>query len=1075
MRKRALEALTNVLQHPPPSPSLDHPAADLCAETGLLGLNEIVQDSRESKKQRGKGSSEEHQPGLMHALQLVKSIAAAARGWPSKRIDALCEVLLAIAKTSNEYLAMASFEVFEAVFEGMADEVSSAKLPRLMEAITDLKPSSNDSQLLPPWIAVLSRGYDVSAQINPEETFLKLPELFGMIAEFLDSISHNIRVSAGECLVSFAANCIPPNLILEPSVYDEMTLEKIAKVATGLLSVQYQAAWMEVFTVLSALFETFKWQSSPIMNDVVRAVGELRGSDSFNGKKEADEVLGKAIEAMGPEAVLKVLPLNLAKPKAGQTGRVWLLPLLRDNVINTNIAHFKSELVPLSESMFQRVIDFGQKERTMETKIYETIVSQAWACLPGYCSLPLDLVESFDQSFAELLSNLLYKQTELRVDVCKALQTLVEQNKEIADTVGKQDLLLQRRITRVAAQKNIEHLASFAANLLAVLFNVYSETLPHHRGYILQCVNAYLSITPEPEVMETFTRVTTMLEAALQEATSQTQADKQKEKQSANKMPPTSHTLMDLVITMSIYLPASSFATVFQMASLILPQSSDPQLQKKAYKLIPRLATSGTGAYALQTRNEELQAVLISSASSVSAPARRDRLAALSTVIEYMPPHTLHFVPSVLSEVVIATKEVNERARTAAFDLLVLMGNKMSAGGTIDQSKIPHMDADAPTASASIEEFFTIISAGLAGSTPHMISASITALTRVLYEFRKRVPEAVLEDMVQTMDLFLTSSNREIVRSVLGFVKVAIISLPENIIAPRLESLVTGLMGWSKEHKARFRSKVKHIFERLIRRVGFEKVERYCPEADKKLLANIRKTKERKKRKKDAAAQDGEEEDQQIDKRRGKFESEFDQAVYGNASESDSDAGDAESDDELEAKGGKRGQKGGKAYIVEDEDEPLDLLDRKALGRISSTKPLKPRMAAESRKRAKAKVDLDGKLVIGGGDDEGDAEMGGLDAGAEEPQDGGIDAYVHAIKGRDAVQKGRGGRLKFSNKRENGGMELDEDDDDSGKKKRPARRALDGRKNKSGSGRGHMGTSAGRVVKSRGRGPRGRR
>src|ERR1700743_2937122 len=46
--------------------------------------------------------------------------------------------------------------------------------------------------------------------------------------------------------------------------------------------------------------------------------------------------------------------------------------------------------------------------------------------------------------------------------------------------------------------------------------------------------------------------------------------------------------------------------------------------------------------------------------------------------------------------------------------------------------------------------------------------------------------------------------------------------------------------------------------------------------------------------------------------------------------------------------------------------------------------------------------------------------------------EGGVGAYLNAIKGRDAVQRGRGGRLKFSNKRGNDDdddeMDVDEDD-----------------------------------------------
>ena len=305
------------------------------------------------------------------------------------------------------------------------------------------------------------------------------------------------------------------------------------------------------------------------------------------------------------------------------------------------------------------------------------------------------------------------------------------------DTEGD-DLVVQNRVTKQQAQKNLDHLASFASNLLAVLFNVYSQTLPQFRGYILRCINAYLSITPMPELADTFAKVSTMLESSLAESKPQTQADKQKQQKAEDKMPPTSHTFMDLIITMAIYLPRESFATLFNMAALIVAKDEDPQLQKKAYKLIPRLAESDSGKAALQERNAELQHLLLSSAEKACAAARRDRLAAITQIIDFIPKSDLHFVPSILSEVVISAKEVNEKARTAAFDLLVLMGEKMQQGGTVLNSKVAHMPADAPDVTASLEEYLTMVSAGLAGTTPHMISASITALTRILYHFRGR-------------------------------------------------------------------------------------------------------------------------------------------------------------------------------------------------------------------------------------------------------------------------------------------------------------------------------------------------
>lgn len=1042
VRKRVQEALTKVLKSPPPSPSLDHPAADMCAESALRTLKDVTETAAKNRK-KGQKDIQHHEPALIHALQLVKTIATASGGWPSRKIDALCEVLLEVSRSSNEFLTMAAFEIFEVIFEGMSDEVSSAKLPHLLEIIGQLQPAPTDTQLLPAWIAIISRAYDVSAQVSPEDTFQNLPDVFSKMSSFLSSPSHNIRVSASECLISFLSNCIADSVIIEPSIFDQKTLETLATKVTDLLNVRYQSAWMEVFSVLGAAFNALRYRAAPFLATVVKTVGDLRGNESFTGKKEADAVLSQAVQATGPDFVLSILPLNLIKPQPGKPGRAWVLPLLRDSVSNTRLAHFREEMLPLSETMFQRVLNHGSKEKTTDIKIFETVVHQIWSCLPGYCDLPLDLVEAFDQTFAEMLSNLLYQQTELRTDICRALQNLVESNKALIDAVEERDALKFARVTRTQAQQNLAHLATFAGNLLAVLFNVYSQTLPHNRGVLLQCINAYLSITAEKDVMEIFTRVTTMLESSLQEeAAKQAQPDKQKQQQkpNTNKMPPATHTLMDLLITLSIYLPRSSYPQLFSLSAVIINSPQDPQLQKKAYKLIPRITESEVGRQALSDRNAELQGLLLDSAEKSSPPARRDRLVAIGKVVEFLPDDDLYFVPSVLPEVVIATKEANEKARNAAFELLVAMGERMRKGGKVAMGKVPHMEDTAETKNADLEEYLVMVSAGLAGSTPHSVSASVTACTRILYEFRKELKDETVLQLVETMDLFLQSKSREIVRSVLGFVKVCVISLPDGIVRPRLKSLMPSLMSWSHEHKGHFKAKVKHIVERMIRRFGVEEVEKVCPEDDKKLVANIRKVRERRKKKRDENTEGADAEDGangEATGRHGHFENEFDEAIYGSEDDEslNSGSGSEESDDDggvpLRSSARHGNAKQPQTYIVEDEDEPLDLLDRRALGNISSTRPLRTRQL--QGKKTKAKTNIDGKLIFTepprkSKNTAATALVGTLDNG-ENAGDGSINAYVDAVSGRDAAKRGLRGKLKFKNRPQKGENADDEDMD----------------------------------------------
>lgn len=554
------------------------------------------------------------------------------------------------------------------------------------------------------------------------------------------------------------------------------------------------------------------------------------------------------------------------------------------------------------------------------------------------------------------------------------------------------------------------------------------------------------------------------LESLLPKEGSQTQADKQKNDKKQNQMPPMSHTLMDLIITIALYLPRNNYQSLFRIAEIMINKDDDPQLQKKAYKLIPRLAESDIGKSALKDRNNELQQLLLQSAEKASAPARRDRLNALLQVIENLPQTDLHFIPSILSEVVISAKETNEKAREAAYNLLVAMGEKMAEGGKVVQTKVPNMPADAPTVDASLEEYFTMVSAGLAASSAHMISATITAVTRILYQFHARLSKETITSLLEVMDIFLQNPNREIVRSVLGFVKVEVISLPESLVRPRLNTLLTNLMVWSHEHKAHFKAKVKHIVERMVRKFGVEDVERACPAEDRKLITNIRKTREQRKKKQQQAEEDGEAPTQ---KPRGKFESEYDQAVYGSESESSEN----DSEDEFVKSQSKQRQghvKGGKTYIVEDENEPLDLLSKRALGNISSTKPLLQRKQPQ---RIKARTNEDGKLLIGGSDDEDGApnqkaSKGGHADGdddivmdIDDPNtslEAGINAYVDAIRGRDAAQRGQKGKLKFSNKKTKADHDIDMEDDGAEEQRQIARKA------KSGSGMGRGGFKNGR-------------
>jgi ribosomal RNA-processing protein 12 len=209
-------------------------------------------------------------------------------------------------------------------------------------------------------------------------------------------------------------------------------------------------------------------------------------------------------------------------------------------------------------------------------------------------------------------------------------------------------------------------------------------------------------------------------------------------------------------------------------------------------------------------------------------------------------------------------------------------------------------------------------------------------------------------EIFTTLLVFLSSANREIVKSILGFIKLAIHTLPTEIIRPHLKELVPALLAWSHDHKNHFKAKVRHIFERMLRRFGWEDVYACAGEEEaSKVLVNIKKRKERAKRKKATRGQDEEDEEVSIlrpvicdesymcslqpSSAKPAVGDAFEDVLYGSESELD------ESDDEepgrhSNAQLKRKGAKGG-ARLRADDDEPMDLLEGAATRITSASTP----------------------------------------------------------------------------------------------------------------------------------------
>jgi len=264
---------------------------------------------------------------------------------------------------------------------------------------------------------------------------------------------------------------------------------------------------------------------------------------------------------------------------------------------------------------------------------------------------------------------------------------------------------------------------------------------------------------------------------------------------------------------------------------VIKPQLTDANsaVMKKSYKVLLRLCEHH--ADFVQANLEALQEMLTSTAASCNTSSKRARILCLREIAMTLDDASLvSYVPMVLAEVILATREANQRAREAAFEFFVSVGHRTASCATLN-----------------LTQFVTAIIAGLGGQTAHMISATVLALARLVFEFKGELVHT-LPSLFGAITTLLEDRTHEIARAVLGFVKAAVTWLPTELLEPYLPALLAALLTWSADSRNEFRLKVRVIIERLMRKVGADTLKQFFPEEHAKFLVHIRKKIEREKR-----------------------------------------------------------------------------------------------------------------------------------------------------------------------------------------------------------------------------------
>lgn len=232
--------------------------------------------------------------------------------------------------------------------------------------------------------------------------------------------------------------------------------------------------------------------------------------------------------------------------------------------------------------------------------------------------------------------------------------------------------------------------------------------------------------------------------------------------------------LMDLIRALIPYQKLKNISLLYEKCIKNLPGIQNGKEQKKSYRLLEEICScESDGCKQFRKNNRKTILRLLSKSlesSAVSSKGARLRCFNYLLQEQQQLTHESKFIKSVISEAVICCKDINEKCRATAYNLL----------NNIGETLIKHNE---------IEQFLGMLLAGLVG-TPQMMSATILALSSVLHNFSGILGQENIHCLIENIAKLMSAPTREIVASCLSFIKVYCATLPSPVVAASLPVLV---------------------------------------------------------------------------------------------------------------------------------------------------------------------------------------------------------------------------------------------------------------------------------------------
>lgn len=581
------------------------------------------------------------------------------------------------------------------------------------------------------------------------------------------------------------------------AVQEAFPLDRLQKIVDAVFSVSFAEADSERLALTFRLLRTVCYTSRRECPDAARYVTDwaVRFADcyaesGFSAKRELGGFLTAAMRLLGAREFFSSIPHGL---EAGRP-RSWLLAIARDGVYNCDAQYLITEIAPLAERV-----------RALATGPARLVSSQLAALFPGFFTLPVDAPEVLPR-LLDLLRREFSSQPAERGVLCRALCILARDMQSIANggppvnAVSMQQGVVFQAVSQRDAEESLAVLRGQAVPILALVLEAACSAEPGSSAFALPTVEAVCSACGT----QTADQILSLLTGQLQSASE-----------------PSRSTLLEALGVAAKFGTEESRLRAARLLATAIAGGKDG-LEKSAYRGLCSVLQAESVSPALV----EVATPLVSGSNG-----GRQRLSFLIACAKVFPAELLQpALPALLPETILAMCDAGGKTRKLASDLLLVLCLRLRD---------------------TFLQFYTAVSAGLAGASSQMISATIAALSLLTFEFPQEARDCPAAALATLDSLFILqkAGNRDAVRASLAFVRVFLRTWPPSSLGEdRTHLLVNTLLAWSNDYGAQFRLPVRHILERIMRRIGSGALQSHAPPRFHALLRSIRKQVERRKR-----------------------------------------------------------------------------------------------------------------------------------------------------------------------------------------------------------------------------------